>query len=144
MPGAAPRAPAPRGHRPSPSPGRPWWSAIACLALLAGPAVAEDIDIYSYLDANADLPNVLLVLDSSANWSATLPVPNCYYKENGVVTGNGPSSSEQGKKVGMEKCALYNLIDVLPVKAGADANSDALFNVGLMIFNESPAANSGG
>ncbi len=119
------------------------WAA-ACLALLAGPARAEDIDIYSYVDANADLPNVLLVLDSSANWSASLPVPNCYYKEGGVLTSAGPSSAEQGKKVGIEKCALYNLIDSLPVKASGGPNNDALFNVGLMIFNESPAANSGG
>jgi hypothetical protein len=119
------------------------WAAV-CLAMLSGAARAEDIDIYSYVDANADLPNVLLVLDSSANWSASLPVPNCYYKENGVVTSAGPSSAEQGKKVGIEKCALYNLIDALPVKASGGANNNALFNVGLMIFNESPAANSGG
>jgi type IV pilus assembly protein PilY1 len=119
-------------------------SALACLAMLAGPAVAEDIDIYSQSGASADLPNVLLVLDSSANWSATLPVPNCFYKDNGVLTSAGPSSAEQGKKVGIEKCALYNLIDSLPVKGGAGPNEDALVNVGLMIFNESPAANSGG
>ena len=116
---------------------------VAFVSWLA-PAQAEDTDIYTAVNTSGDLANVLLVLDSSANWSANIAVPNCYYKENGVVTALGPSASEQGKKVGIEKCALYNLIDALPVKPNMAANDDAMFNVGLMIFNESPASNSGG
>lgn len=118
--------------------------ALAALTLHGSASRADDIDIYTGLNGSSDRPNVLLVLDSSANWSANLSAPNCYYKDNGVTTASGPSASEQGKKVGIEKCALYNVIDALPVKSGADANSNALFNVGLMIFNESPAADSGG
>ena len=38
----------------------------------------------------------------------------------------------------IEKCALYNLIDALPTASATDADHDALFNVGFMLFNESP------
>ena len=40
----------------------------------------------------------------------------------------------------IEKCAIYNAVDALPT----NADGSARFNVGLMIFNESPAQNSGG
>jgi len=108
------------------------------VAAFALPAAAEDIDIYAGINPNSDLPNVLLILDNSANWSSNISAPNCYYKENGVVTTDGPKASnpgqEQGKKMAIEKCALYNLIDALPVKS----NGDALFKVGIMLLNESP------
>lgn len=117
---------------------------LLAFASSAPPAFGEDIDIYAGAGVAADRANVLIVLDSSANWSASIAAPNCYYKENGIATTDGPRASspnkEQGTKMAIEKCALYNLIDSLPV---ADDGS-ALFNVGLMLFNESPASNSGG
>src|SRR5205085_11618195 len=61
-----------------------------------------------------------------------------------VPTTNGPKAAspnkEQGTKMAIEKCALYNAIDALPTKADGSAR----FNVALMLFNESPAQNSGG
>ena len=108
------------------------------LASTAGFARAEDTDIYLSIPPSSDLPNILFVLDNSANWSASLPVPRCVY--NNVPAGEpaGPPDNEQSKKIGLEKCALHNVIDAL-------GNSDVpLANVGLMLFNESPAANSGG
>jgi type IV pilus assembly protein PilY1 len=123
---------------------------LLCLGLigLAAPALAEDIDIYSGLNANIP-PNVLIVLDNSANWSTDLPpdplMPDCKYKENGVYTSEGPKTTnpgkETGKKMALEKCALYNLIDALPVKenvAGIGPHNDAKFSVGFMLLNESP------
>src|SRR5689334_3295166 len=108
------------------------------LSACAVTARAEDIDIYAGVNVPGDLPNVLIVLDSSANWSSNIPSPNCYYKDNGVATTNGPKASnpnkEQGTKMGIEKCALYNFIDALPT----NADGSALFNVGVMLFNESP------
>jgi type IV pilus assembly protein PilY1 len=112
------------------------------LCLLLAPGRAEDIDIYAEPNIASELPNVLFVLDSSANWSSSIPAPDCYFKDNGVVTTNGPKADnpgqEYGKKMAIEKCALYNLIDALPVASGYDANHDALFNVGYMLLNESP------
>ena len=120
-------------------------SLVFCLGMsgLALPTMAEDIDIYSGVNNSSDLPNVLLILDSSANWSSSISAPNCYYKENGVVTTDGPKASspgaEQGKKMAIEKCALYNLIDALPTKAGvSDPSNNALYNVGFMLLNEAP------
>src|SRR5678815_5982684 len=86
--------------------------ALALCALVA-PAYAEDIDIYANPNAATDVPNVLFVLDTSANWSSDIPAADCYYKDGGVTSSVGPKASnpgkEQGKKVAIEKCALYNL-----------------------------------
>lgn len=115
-------------------------------------AYAEDVDLFAGITPpNSGLPNVLLILDNSANWGSNIPVADCYYKDGGVVVKNpdgtpvGPpggngKGAEQGTKMAIEKCALYNAIDALPT----EANGDAKFNVGFMLFNESPAANSGG
>jgi type IV pilus assembly protein PilY1 len=114
------------------------------LGLAPALATAEDIDIFGSPSGNGGIPNVIIVLDSSANWSSSIPVPNCYYKDNGVTTTEGPKATtpnkEQGTKMAIEKCALYNVVDGLPV--GEDGS--ALVAVGLMLFNESPAAISGG
>ena len=99
--------------------------------VLLQPSRAEDIDIFGAALGASDLPNVLFILDNSANWGASIPVPNCYYKENGVTSAVGPPSGEQGKKMSIEKCALYNMID------GLDTNADGSAKVrfGLMLFN---------
>jgi type IV pilus assembly protein PilY1 len=116
--------------------------AAACLLPLA--AQADDIDIFAGGVSTTELPNVLIIWDSSANWSANIPVPDCFFTDNGVITANGPKASspgkEQGTKFGIEKCAIYNVIDAL----GTGSGGAALYNVGLMLFNESPAQNSGG
>lgn len=125
------------GHRSMLRRGAP----LAFAAALAMPiaATAEDTDIFaSNAVAAGDLPNIVIILDNSANWSASIGVPDCYYKDGGILTTKGPS--EQGKKVGIEKCALYNTIDALPTAQ----DGSALFRVALMLFNESPASISGG
>jgi type IV pilus assembly protein PilY1 len=113
---------------------------VLCVLLL--PARADDIDIYGEPSDASALPNVLFILDNSANWSSSIPAPNCYFTDNGVVTTNGPKASnpgkEQGYKMAIEKCALYNLVDALPVNPSQDADHNALFNVGFMLLNESP------
>lgn len=117
-------------------------AALAAMALTCT-ARAEDIDVYAAEAGTAALPNVLLILDNSANWSSSIDVPDCHYRENGVLTSQGPRSEpprEQGTKMGIEKCALHNLFDAIPT----NADGSARVNVGLMLFNESPAENSGG
>ena len=118
------------------------------LAALAAPAYAEDIDIYSTSGVNSDRPNVLLMLDNSANWSASIP-GTCFYNDAaGNKTTDGPKATnpgmEQGTKMAIEKCALYNVILALPVKSDKGPDDNAEFNVGLMLLNESPSSNNGG
>ncbi len=107
-------------------------------------AHAEDIDIFGRPPTANDLPNVLLVWDSSANWSANIPVPNCYFWDDGVPTTDGPKftspNKEQGTKFAIEKCALYNVIDALQPVLASDPPR---FNIGLMLFNESGAPQGG-
>lgn len=121
--------------------------AAAC-ATLAGTAVAEDIDIYTTTGVGSDLPNVLLMLDNTANWSSNIGNPCKYNDAEGNETTEGPRAtnpdSEQGTKMAIVKCALHNVIIALPVKKDAPANADAEFNVGLMLLNESPSSINGG
>ncbi|MDQ6922522.1 MAG: hypothetical protein M3Z74_00005, partial [Pseudomonadota bacterium] len=86
---------------------------LAAFFLLPLAAHAEDIDIFAGPTSPTELPNVLIIWDSSANWSANIPVPDCFYIDNGVITINGPKATspnkEQGTKFAIEKCAIYNV-----------------------------------
>ena len=102
-------------------------AAIAAAGLFwSAGARADDIDIYSLRNTEGFRPNVVIILDNSANWSANISVPAC------DATGANVGSKEQGKKMGVEKCALYKLISSLSV---GDLSQ---FNFALMLFNESP------
>ena len=106
-------------------------TAMTLVSAVAVPVHAQyssDIDIYSGSSGGGAVPNVLFILDNSANWNAQLGGPECFYKNNGVTTGAGPGGS---KKVSIEMCALYNVIDSLPIAE----DGAALFNVGFMFFN---------
>lgn len=109
------------------------WLFVSLWLAGAGAAWAEDIDIYSSFSPNNDLPNILFIWDTSANWSSTVSgAPSCYYKDGGVTTADGPAN--QGTKFAIEKCALYNFIDALATNTGGTA----LFNVGILLMNETP------
>jgi len=92
------------------------------LALLAGAAMAEDIDLYAAAPANAGRPNVLFVLDNAANFSAN--AANCTYSDGTAPTLNGTAG-------GIEQCALYNVVAGLPL--GTDGSG--VVNIGLMAYN---------
>ncbi len=95
------------------------WGVLLCMLGLFSSAHAEDIDIYSDKPRTGDVPNVLIVLDNGANFSAS--AGNCTY-----VDGTAPSLN--GTAGGIEQCALYNVVSGLP--AGA-------INLGVMMFNDS-------
>jgi type IV pilus assembly protein PilY1 len=109
-------------------------AAATAFVLLGASARSEDIDIFAYPPQTASRADVLIVLDSSANWSSSISEDDCSYADGGSPKASNPGK-EQGTKMAIEKCALYNLIHALP---------EDQFNVGLMLFNESPADISGG
>src|SRR5438093_1612796 len=92
-------------------------SSLAFAGLIGLPAQtsAEDIDIFSINPSISSLrPNVLIILDTSANWSST-------------------DSVGGGKKYENVRSALSTTINGL---------SDQ-FNVGLMVFGETGGSNDG-
>jgi len=112
---------------------------LAALCMLPLATQADDIDIFSGA-VSSEVPNVLIIWDNSANWSSNIPVNDCSFSDG---TGGPKATSpnkEQGTKFAIEKCAIYNVIDKLSTGPGGAA----LYNIGLMLFNESPAQNSGG
>ena len=45
-------------------------TSAAIAAALCGPVAAEDIDLFTGTNASATNPNVVIMLDNSANWDA--------------------------------------------------------------------------
>src|SRR5690349_21045109 len=78
-------------------------------------ALAEDVDIFTAGAGTTSKPNVLIILDSSSNWSGTLSANTCN-------TGNMADNT----KFAAEVCALTK------VMAAIDQN----VRVGLMMFAE--------
>ncbi|HEX5638697.1 MAG TPA: PilC/PilY family type IV pilus protein [Burkholderiaceae bacterium] len=104
-------------------------SALALGASLQA-ARADDIDIYSMPNTEGFRPNVLIMLDNTANWSSSIPTPPCS-DLSAEVKATTPNK-EEGTKMGAQKCALYKLISSL---SWEDLGQ---FNFALMLFNESP------
>ena len=115
------------------------WSLMGCM-FVAMSAFAEDIDIFAGLPVDDALPNVLLIWDNSANWSSNIPASDCSFSDGSGGPKPSAPGKEQGTKMAIEKCAIYNVIDQLPTGPSGEAR----FNVGLMLFNESPNSISGG
>ncbi len=106
-------------------------SALVAVGLFwAATARADDIDIYSLPNTEGYRPNVLIILDNTANWSADIPIPLC--DAAGAMVKVSAPNKEEGTKMGAQKCALYKLINSMSV---ADLSQ---FNFALMLFNESP------
>jgi len=96
----------------------------------AVPAHAEDIDLYTGGVVDGGRPNVIFILDNSANWSANNGAANCTYDDGGAA----PSS--QGKKMGIEQCALNNAIYALQPALVNGVEQPSKYNIGFMFFNE--------
>lgn len=95
--------------------------AAALVALPALSARAEDIDVFTARgQISSGRPNVLFVMDNSANWSQTAP------------SGGGSIFTQ-------EKAALNTVFSSMPV----NEDGTAKFNVGIMMFTETGGGNSG-
>lgn len=92
---------------------------------------AEDIDIYSGLGSNTNVPNVLLVMDNAANFSSSASFTTCPIADpvTGAVTNE--TLTLTGTVGGIEQCALYNVVNGLPT----NADGSARINIGLMVYN---------
>ena len=73
---------------------------------------AEDVDLYSGLSGSAGTPNMMFVVDSSANSSGNFPA--CTYYD-------GTSPSLGNTTLGNEQCALVNILNALPTKTDGSA-----------------------
>jgi type IV pilus assembly protein PilY1 len=93
---------------------------VAGTLVFQGPrAAAEDIDLFMQPVGTAGVPNVLIVLDNTANWSRT-------------VDGQAIWINEQD--------ALVETVTNLPVN---NLDGSARFRVGLMLFTETGSPNAG-
>ena len=98
---------------------------IAVCSALASRAVrAEDIDLFSGIQAQGVRPNVLVVLDNSGAWNSSVNF-NC---PSTILTLPKNNINTAG---GFEQCALYDVLQ------GISTNTALLnnFNMGLMLFS---------
>lgn len=98
-----------------------WLGGLLAASMLAGPAMAEDIDLFGGAQSSGvGLPNVLFIVDNTANW------------------GSGANPQPFGN----EKSALVNTFTNMQT----NADGSARFNVGVMFANETgnPNNNVGG
>jgi len=106
---------------------------LACLlpVLLAHSVIskAEDIDLYSGLSGAAGVPNVLMVMDTGANFSSSASPPCTAY-----ASGGAPSLGNTGG--GVEQCALVDAIESLPLDT---VNIGIMVNNGNNFTNNAPA-----
>ncbi|HET7832111.1 MAG TPA: hypothetical protein VFK88_04015, partial [Gallionella sp.] len=88
---------------------------------------AEDIDLYSAVTgvSDADLPNLLFVLDNAANWNAS-SATTCTYADTGGSPSLGATTG------GIEQCVLNNAINALPLKS----DGSAVIKIGIMVYNK--------
>ena len=84
---------------------------------------AEDIDIYVDNAATAGVPNVLLVMDNGANFSANAQIGCSFYSGTSEVPSLGNSTG-----AGIEQCALVDAINSLP---------NGSVNIGILVSNAS-------
>lgn len=108
-------------------------------ALLSAPLIttAEDIDLFISQPPSeaAEAPNMLLVLDNAANFSASVSDQVCRISSEGVVSTSPTVGSASdatglnGKAGAVEQCALYSVIK------GLDTSNGVKVNIGVMVFN---------
>jgi Tfp pilus tip-associated adhesin PilY1 len=80
---------------------------------------AEDIDVYVSNNANVGTPNVLFVIDNSADFSSNDPNMNCTFSD-------GTVPSMQNTAGGVEQCGLIAVLSGL---------RDSSVNIGIMMGN---------
>ena len=105
-------------------------AATFAAALVAGGssrAIAEDIDIFTSASGGVAPPNLLMILDSSSNWSSTLGANSC----NGVSPYGANTAGNT--MFAAEVCAFQKIMDGVP---------DDAIRMGLMMISES--GNNGG
>lgn len=104
-----------------------WSRLLALLALAVVPAVhADDIDIFAPTKANpASMPNIMILLDNSANWSRA----SQKWPDNKDDKGNGQQGVAELK-------AIVNVLNSTSVTVNA--------NVGFAGFSGESASNTGG
>ena len=100
---------------------------IASVLVFNLSAMAEDIDLFVGPPASAtDLPNLMIVLDNAAGFSASASGASCII--------DGSANSLAGTAGGIEQCAIYNVITgIKPLED--DAVDKPIVNIGMMMYN---------
>lgn len=113
---------------------RRWLALLGAAVLLCASSLAraEDIDIYALPPGAADLPNVLFLIDNSANWGADVTSRgSCTHWPD---TGAPLPSFDASKKSGAQLCALVTVVERLAARAAANGGQPVA-RIGVMLFN---------
>jgi type IV pilus assembly protein PilY1 len=114
-----------------------WRWLLGVLLLTASAAHAADTDLFAGTVPNANIPNVLFVIDTGASFSASNSSFRCNIDANGAVLVDGTGLAANFTQLdktngGVEQCALYSVLKSLV------ADNPAV-KVGFMFFNSGMA-----
>jgi type IV pilus assembly protein PilY1 len=99
-----------------------WWIFRLGFGLIFNATWADDIDLFmGPSNASAGLPNVLFIVDNTANWSANTSWP--------AYSGAGNNCAASDTKFCYERAVLSAV--------AATLSGQSQFNIGLMMFNNS-------
>lgn len=110
----------------------------AALLLGSSGTIAEDIDLYMGNTSPAVAPNVMLIIDTAANFGSDTKA-TCLYKVDPDKAYTTQVPSMTGTVAGIEQCALYNAILSLPIGAAGEAR----VHFGIMFYNKASMSQYG-
>lgn len=96
-------------------------SLIGVLLLIPINSSADDIEIYSGLSGNANIPNVMIILDNASNSNASMSA--CTYWDTTVPTG----TNQGNKSIDNYMCALDSIVHGMTLRS----DGTALVNIGI-------------
>lgn len=107
---------------------------IYTLLAFSLPVMAEDTDLFTASANPTELPNIMIVMDNGANFSASAAGSTCIIGDGGVSAGaNQVATALSGSVGGIEQCALYKVVsDINPLPTDADT---PIVNIGFMMYN---------
>ena len=91
---------------------------------------ADDIDIYAGLGGSANAPNMMFVIDSTANADASFGT--CHYDLNTLGDGLGGTPSNGSNTLGNEQCALVNIVKFMPTRSITDPSTGVVSQVAML------------
>jgi type IV pilus assembly protein PilY1 len=114
---------------------------LAMLLLTVVGAKAEDIDLFAgSLPAGAAAPNVLLIMDTGASFSASNNIMRCNISPAGDVRVDGGGANSDFTALdktngGVEQCALYSVVKSVAASTQTMALGVMFFNSGMKTFD---------
>lgn len=115
---------------------------VSTLISFASPLQADDIEVFAGPSFDGESPNILVVMDNGANFSANVSSMRCSISPDGVVETDPTKAAFShpthldGTAAAVQQCALYGVLKKVSDSSEAqEGDNPRTFNFGVMGFN---------